>query len=371
MKLFQTTSTTLLALGASCVFTCALSAQGASFDCAKASTKVEKLVCDTPAISKLDDELGNLYQDVLGKANDEQKQLLIPEQKHWLKHTRNVCKDETCLKLAYWSRQAALATFFEPKSPLYKHESDKAEAIKQVLATAPLYPMYDTPFCSHMFDELKQMKDIRFVDPVVQTQSYEDPALEPWTKQCRGKPPLHSSYGCDPRISGNIVDFEMAMLDAACSKGFGLPPFKIYELPAIGVEKKKRHIFYSDDAYGGNAWEYDDVFKDVWEFKKPRLGGGGMAGFRAFDVASCKSDREFFADAGNGGRNGKNYNSIIEYKNQYYFLVLDQPISSPQLKPINYWLEIATVMRNGTKGMKVCHWTPVIPKPSSSTQGGK
>jgi uncharacterized protein len=340
------------------------SAQAASFDCGKASTKVEKLVCDTPAISKLDNELDKFYQDVLGKANGEQKKLLITEQKHWLKHSRNECKDETCLKLAYWSRQSELVTFFESHSPLYEHESDKTEAIKQVLAKAPLYPISDTPFCRQIFDDLKQMKDVRFVDPVVQTLSYEDPALEPWTKQCQGKPPIHFSYGCDPNISGDIRGYKDAMETSGCSKGFGLPPFKIYELPVAGAPGKKQNIIYSDDAYGGNAWEYNDVYRDVWEFKKPQLGGGGSAGFQAIDAASCKRENGFFADAGQGGRNGENYNSIIEYKNQYYFLVLHH-------KRNNYWLEIQSVMHNGSKDMKVCDWTPVAPESNSSTQGRK
>lgn len=351
------------------VLSCA--AHAASFDCAKAGAKVEKLVCDTLSISKLDDELGKLYQEVLSKANEEQKQLLVAEQKHWLKHTRNVCGDESCLKVAYWSRQAGLATFFEPRSPLYEHESEKAEAIKQVLAKEPLYPMYDTPFCTQIFDDLKQMNGIRFVDPVVKTLSYEDPALDPWTKQCRGKPPLHFNYGCDPNISSGIADYKDAMKTPGCSKGFGLPPFKIYEVPVAGAAGKIQRIFYADDAYGGDAWEYEDMFKGVWELKKPMLGGGGSAGFQAIDVASCKRESRFFADAGQGGRNGKNYNSIIEYKNKYYFLVLHQPISASQLKPINYWLDVMSVMPYGTKNMKVCRWTPVAPEPKSSAQGSK
>lgn len=52
-------------------------AQAASFDCAKAGSKVEHLICDNPKISELDSRLGQDYQDVLGKANEEQKQRVI------------------------------------------------------------------------------------------------------------------------------------------------------------------------------------------------------------------------------------------------------------------------------------------------------
>ncbi|MEK6791212.1 MAG: lysozyme inhibitor LprI family protein, partial [Deltaproteobacteria bacterium] len=266
----------------------------ASFDCGKAQTKVEKLVCDTSAISKLDDEISKLYQETINKASEEQKQLLIAEQKHWLKHTRNVCGDETCLKLAYWSRQAWLATFFEPKSPLYKHEADKAEAIKQVLATAPLYYVERTDsainqFCNQMFDDLKQMKGIRFVDPVVQTQSYEDPALDKWKQRCEAKPPLHFNFACEPRIFDTIKSYKDALETPGCGKGFGLPPFKLYELPPEEPTGKPRTIIYADDSFGSTVWEHSDSYTaDHWEMVKPKLGRGYSAGFQQVDIAKCE-----------------------------------------------------------------------------------
>jgi uncharacterized protein YecT (DUF1311 family) len=337
----------------------ALHVQAASFDCAKARTKAEHLICDNPKISELDSKLGQDYQYVLGKANEEQKQLLITEQKHWLKHTRNVCGDETCLKLAHWSRQAELKTFFESKLPLYEHEADKAEAIKQVLATAQLYFLGRTPdvpnFCTRMFDDLKQMKGIRFVDPIVQTQSYEDPALDNVKQHCGTKPPLHFSRGCLPNIANNLSEGKEGFAEslAVCDVGFGLPPFKLYELTPIEPTDKTRFVFYADDSYGPINLD--------WE--KPSL-GGGFSGFRQIDSNKCEQVDDVFAQAGRGGRDGENYNSIIKYKNQYYFLVLNKELES-------WWLDVGTVTPNNSKNQKSCTWTPVAPKPHIPNQGGK
>ena len=333
-------------------------AQAASFDCAKAQSKVEHLICDNPEISKLDSKLGQDYQDVLSKANEEQKQRVIAEQKHWLKFTRNVCEKITCLKHAYWSRQAALEAYFEPHSPLYEKESDKAEAIKQVLATAPLDysagPVRSiNQFCNQIFDDLKQMQNIRFVDPVVQVQSYDDPALDPWKKQCQTAAPFNFTYQCERNIEPADAD---DVLDG-CRAGYGLPPFKLFELPPDGASDKKRYIFYADDAYG-------PMNRDG---RKPRL-GGGFAGFQQIDTTRCLSVLgnkwqqgskkttfldSVFADAGQGDRNGKNFNSIIEYKNQYYFLVLHEKSYG------GYRLDIASVLPNGNKEQKVCNWFPL------------
>jgi len=324
-------------------------AQAASFDCAKAQSKAEHLICDNQKISELDTRLAQNYQDVLSKTNEEQKQRVIADQKHWLTFTRNACENETCLKHAYWSRQAALETYFEPRAPLYKKEADKAAAIKHVLTTAPLYPRYDTPFCRQVFDDLKQMKGIRFVDPIVQTQSYEDPALDPWKKQCQSAPPFNFSYQC----SRNIIPADADDVLDGCNASYGLPPFKLYELPPEGASGEKRYIFYADDAYG-------PMNRD---FRKPSL-GGGFAGFQQVNIARCLSLRGnhwerggkksswngMLADAGQGERNGKNYNSIIEYNNQYYFLVLHEVRD-------NYWLNIEPTAFNIHP--IVCRWSPV------------
>lgn len=361
-------------------------AQAASFDCAKAATKVEHLICGdaelskldkkfaktfgdeyTTSLSKLDDKLGKMYQDDLNKASEEQKQQLITEQKHWLKHTRNVCQDITCLKLAYWSRQAALATFFEPKSPLYEHEADKAEAIKQVLATTQLELIGGATgvpnFCTRMLDDLKQMKGIRFVDPVVQTQSYEDPALDKVKQHCGTKPPLHFSRGCLPNIAKNLPAGKEGFAEslAECDVGFGLPPFKLYELAPIEPTDKSRVIFYADDAYGpmNLAWE------------KPLL-GGGFPGFRQIDPNKCEQMERTATRGGTGMGAGistderirKNYNSIIEYKNQYYFFVLRSYLSS------RWWLDIETITPFRAKNQKSCTWSPVISE-STSNRGSK
>ena len=336
-----------------------MNTQAASFDCGKASTKVEHLICDNAEISKLDSKLGQDYQDVLSKANDEQKQNVITEQKHWLKFTRNACEKLTCLKHAYWSRQAALETYFEPRASLYTKESDKAEAIKQVLATAPLYYSTNTisatsQFCKQIFDDLKQMKDIRLVDPVVQVQSYEDPALDQWKQQCKSAPPFNFSFQCER----NIVAADADDVVDACKVGYGLPPFKLYELPPAGASGEKRYFFYADNAYGPMNRDW----------RKPNL-GGGFVGFKQININKCLSSQgnawehgqeklsswaktSVFADAGRGDRNGKNYNSIFEYKNQYYFLLLLERYGS-------YWLDIESVAPYRTKEKQVCNWSPV------------
>lgn len=74
----------------------------ASFDCAKAKTKIDKLVCGDPKLSDLDDKLTALYNKVLAQSPvpEDTKQ----QQREWVKDPRNLCKNADCLERAYTNR---------------------------------------------------------------------------------------------------------------------------------------------------------------------------------------------------------------------------------------------------------------------------
>ncbi len=72
----------------------------ASFDCEKASTALEKLICANDYVSDLDAELGQEYQRALIKYA-EKKDMLIQQQRNWIKWIRSQCKDPSCLATLY------------------------------------------------------------------------------------------------------------------------------------------------------------------------------------------------------------------------------------------------------------------------------
>jgi uncharacterized protein len=78
-----------------------------SFDCAKAQTSVERMVCADRAIAELDEYLGRYYAasraEIPGAAA-----CLQTDQAQWLKLTRDACADGACLKSAYLNRLAEL-----------------------------------------------------------------------------------------------------------------------------------------------------------------------------------------------------------------------------------------------------------------------
>lgn len=77
-------------------------AHSASFDCEKATSQVEKLICDNEGLSKLDESLNKAYLKALERP-DIRKQM-IESQRRWLKNERNACQNAECLKKAYQTR---------------------------------------------------------------------------------------------------------------------------------------------------------------------------------------------------------------------------------------------------------------------------
>lgn len=78
-------------------------AHATSFDCKKASTYVEKTICSSPLLGKLDDALADNYRDMLASDLGDGGADLKKEQRAWVAQ-RNKCTSEKCLVDQYRKR---------------------------------------------------------------------------------------------------------------------------------------------------------------------------------------------------------------------------------------------------------------------------
>ena len=74
---------------------------GASFNCSKASSEVEVMICSDSELSVLDDNLSKIYKQLLSESDN--KEHLKLEQMKWIK-IRNNCDTIDCLKKSYDNR---------------------------------------------------------------------------------------------------------------------------------------------------------------------------------------------------------------------------------------------------------------------------
>ena len=79
----------------------------ASFDCAKAVSRIENEICASPELSDLDYQLANAYKSAISRSDDIDG--VKAAQRAWLKETRNSCGDVNCLISVYKDRIEALA----------------------------------------------------------------------------------------------------------------------------------------------------------------------------------------------------------------------------------------------------------------------
>ncbi|KFX63364.1 lysozyme inhibitor LprI family protein [Paraburkholderia fungorum] len=68
----------------------------ASFDCSKASSRIEKLICSSPQAADADARLASAYSAARAKSKD--PNALKADERNWLVNERNACSDAACLQ---------------------------------------------------------------------------------------------------------------------------------------------------------------------------------------------------------------------------------------------------------------------------------
>jgi uncharacterized protein len=84
------------------LLTFAVDIDAASFDCSKATSEAEKLICGDEELSKLDESLKRVYLQVLEMTDS--KEITIESQRHWLQYQRDACKNLECIRSEYVAR---------------------------------------------------------------------------------------------------------------------------------------------------------------------------------------------------------------------------------------------------------------------------
>lgn len=78
-----------------------------SFDCSKASTHQEMLICSNKELSEADVRLSHVLQDAYSSTKD--KKSLSDGQKRWLREGRDTCIDAQCMIRSYNNRISELS----------------------------------------------------------------------------------------------------------------------------------------------------------------------------------------------------------------------------------------------------------------------
>jgi uncharacterized protein len=162
-----------------------ISAFGASFDCAKASSNVEKMICADPELSALDENLSKVFKEAMKSTDD--KDQLKKDQFAWMKE-RNKCKAVKCIKEKYQEK----LVLFENTQYFKQLKIDDNASLYYVDYHVLIPDLQSGKYqidkecaqckknevCEDFIEDVKNNRNIEWLAPTVQTIDFNDPSLQ-------------------------------------------------------------------------------------------------------------------------------------------------------------------------------------------------
>lgn len=316
-------------------------AQAASFDCAKAMTKVEKFVCDDAVLSKLDEDLNVVYKAAL---QDKQRAGTIKQtQKQWLKE-RNSCMDAACVEEAYEARLSALAVMDGGagwQDTFALSEKARAEIASRILNRSEVtlrdgpYSQEDKKFCNAFLEDFKQQRNVEYIEPNFRTNDYNHPQLVALRNQCPNiKWEWMAPKKCNVAALASWLKGYEGKPDAAhqkaeemCATLFGEDELALYE---IDFGDHKEHVIYQSRTPKLDEDELDSLLrkpteKELWADQSAwnRRTNTVMSvffadsGYYAFDFKKCGTN--IIGTLANwGATSPESHQGLIQYQGKYF-----------------------------------------------------
>ncbi len=171
------------------IFFLSISLFGASFDCAKSTSKVEKMICADEKLAKLDSELSQIYAGFYFLSKE-----IKGDQREWMKQ-RNQCKNTVCIQKTYESRIADLnaslnneKTFPKTYLEAMKLAQTTMDQINPKKVTSPhYYEKYDEKRNKAFQEDFFRFKNITVKTPLItEVTDYNVPKLKEILGECHG-----------------------------------------------------------------------------------------------------------------------------------------------------------------------------------------
>ncbi|MBC8008151.1 MAG: hypothetical protein H7X76_08920 [Prolixibacteraceae bacterium] len=78
----------------------------AAFDCSRAKSNAEKLLCSNPRLAVADERMALAFRGAIHRGVD--RRLLMETQRDWINDARDICNDVECMLKAYEERISEL-----------------------------------------------------------------------------------------------------------------------------------------------------------------------------------------------------------------------------------------------------------------------
>ena len=221
-------------------------------------------------------------------------------------------------------------------------ESRKQEIIKFMkdvnFLPRPQYIGKDNPLCPAFLEDFKKQRHITYIEPIVRTDNYDDPALQPYRQKCP-RLDLRKLIAVDDRLGHpqGLTEKELELIGIV---SYGIGNFELFKVdidndPTDGEE----YIFY-----------YEGEFYPKTNKTSPQ-----NRAYRVVDFSTCEiTGGTYFNRLGSAKWTR---NAVIEYKGKYYLYALQ---SAPGDQPSFFNLALKTYSKEKARLIAVClHGLPL------------
>ena len=279
------------------------SSRAASFDCEKSATPVEMMICSNETLSRLDEDLSQIYRNALEKSSDPTE--LKQQQHKWL-FERNQCSNMSCVENSYRQRIPDLERMVNAevqRNDQHKIELSRLVYLVNTRISKPVIN-HDPEICSAFLNDFKTQSRISYIQAIIEADSYEDPRFGPYRKRC---PNLdwHKNVTFIPGIWDSIKDLSEEEREKYGNVSYSTSNFKLYQVdinnnPDDGDEV----LFYSENYKGSSPHPAGGNYVLV-NIEKCFIKGGVSTGPTVNYVTNKKID---------------NYSYVIAYGGQVFVL---------------------------------------------------
>ena len=236
---------------------------GASFDCKKASTEFEHLICDNAELNKLDEDLGKAYKQKRDSLSKDGKDLLKKSQRNWLKFVQGACqkgfsydqgrdinsKEDKALCVKNWYEWRISSLLREP-------DTESRNALG-----SSILPLFEGEFRK---DGEKYCSSYREVDVLDRVSSFNDYIKDTFFEQ-----------SCDDDLASHHFEEITFVLDKVIGKRFVRATLN--ESFCCGAHPISGSSDYYFDLVVGRFLSFKDIFKGNW-----------------FDGVKAEASKEYF-----------------------------------------------------------------------------
>jgi uncharacterized protein YecT (DUF1311 family) len=266
-----------------------------SFDCSKATTSAERMICGNEELSQLDTKLSKIYKSFYLLTKE-----IKEDQRVWIKQ-RDKCQDSACIQKLYQQRVEELSASLSNQDTFpqtYLDAMKEAQESMEIAWDPIIFSKQEFIDAGLSFkDDLFRFKNITFKPPLIQNVQYNDPKLKKILGVC-----YYYRF-----------DLEIGEFDH---------PKYIEDGRKYWAEDKRKSL----RDVNISVWKTTAQDKE-WFFIKPTNSGSAFL----VDTALCKQERlkNNLVDALNYDRErvkrshfGLDNSSIVTYKNQEYVFEL-------------------------------------------------